>query len=64
MLQKMTVSVFEHLGITTWRGIDQVWMYVEKVLKGTALTKFRNSVLTCKELVRNEYGDQWGLGET
>ena len=38
-------------------------MYVEQVLKGPALTKFRNDMLVCKELVRNETGYHWDLGE-
>ena len=52
VLLESTVSVFEHFGIITWKGIDQMWMYVEQVMKGPALTKFRNSVLACKELVK------------
>ena len=63
MLRKIMVRVFEHLGITTWRGIYQRWMYVEQVLKGSALTKFRVSVLACEELVRDESGYQWGIGK-
>ena len=63
MLRKIMVRVFEHLGITNWRGIYQRWMYVEQVLKGSALTKFRVSVLACEELVRDESGYQWGIGK-
>ena len=56
MIQEMTVSDFEQLGITTWKGIEQSWMYVEKVLKVKALNKFRISVLSCKQLVNDESG--------
>ena len=31
VLRNIMVSVFEHLDITTWRDIDQRWMYVDKV---------------------------------
>ena len=58
----MTVRIFENLGITTWKCIDKRWMYIDQVLKGPALTKFRNYVLASKDISRDEYGDQWGLG--
>ena len=45
MLHEMKVSVFEHLGITTCRVIDQMWMYVDQVLMVLALTNFRNAML-------------------
>ena len=28
MLRDMTVSVFEHFGITTWKGIYQRWVFI------------------------------------
>ena len=62
VLRGMIVSVFEHLDITTWKVIDQMWMCVDQVLDGPALTKFRNTVLICKKLVKDEYEDHWGLG--
>ena len=52
VLREITVIVFEHLEITTWKGIDQRWMFIDQVLKGTDLTKFRNSMLTFKEIAR------------
>ena len=59
----MTVSIFEHLGITTWKDIYQRWMFIENVLKGQDLTKFRNAMLAFKELFRSENGYHWGLGK-
>ena len=32
VLRKITVRVFEHLGITTWKCIDHRWMFIEQVL--------------------------------
>ena len=32
VLHKITVRVFEHLGITTWKCIDHRWMFIEQVL--------------------------------
>ena len=50
----MAFSIFEHLEITTWKDMYQRWMFIEQFLKGTYLTKFRNSMLTFKELVRKK----------
>ena len=61
VLREMTVSVFEHLGITTWKGIYQRWMFIEQVIKGPDLTKFRKAMLAFKGLVRSESGYQWGI---
>ena len=63
VLRENTVSIFEHLGITSWIGIDQRWMLFEKVMNGTALNKFWNTVIAYKQLVRDEDGEQWGLDE-
>ena len=60
---RIMVRLFEHLGITTWKGIDQRWMFVEEFYNGTALIKFSNVVLSCKEIERDEAGYQWGRGE-
>ena len=60
---RIMVRLFEHLGMTTWKGIDQRWMFVEEFYNGTALIKFSNVVLSCKEIARDEAGYQWGRGE-
>ena len=62
VLRKMMVSLFEHLGITTWKVIDQSWMFVEKFQKVPALIKSSNVVLSWKDMARDEAGYQWGLG--
>ena len=54
VLRKMMVTVFEHLGITTWKGTEHRWIFVENFLKGPALIKFRNVVLSCKNIARDE----------
>ena len=63
VLRDMKVSVFEQLGINTWEVIDRRLRLFEQVLKGSALTKYRNTVIAKNELVREEYGYQWGIGE-
>ena len=45
VIRDTMVSLFEHPGITIWKGIDQRWMFFEKFLKGLALIKFSNVVL-------------------
>ena len=44
-------SVYKHLVITTWKGIYQSWMYVEKFMKGPALNKLRKPLLSWTELL-------------
>ena len=61
MLRFMTVSAFEDLGIKTWKGIDQRWVYFEQVLKLQCLTNIINGVLACKDITRYESGYKWGL---
>ena len=63
VLRRIMVRLFEHLGITTWKGIYQRWVFVDNYLKETSLIKFRNFVLSCKEIARDEAIYQWGLGE-
>ena len=53
-LQIFELQIFEHLGTTTWIGIHQRWMFIDKVMKGPALTKSRNAVITCKGIASNE----------
>ena len=48
VLYDMTVDIFEHLGLKYRKGIDKMWMYFEKVLRGLELTKFRNTIISCK----------------
>ena len=61
--REITVRVFDHLDITTWRGIHQRWMFIDHVLEGSARNKFKNYMISCKEIDRNERGYQWGLGK-
>ena len=57
MLQNMTVSVFENLSITTWKVIDQKFIFTDQILNGPSLTKFSNDVLSFKYITRDESGD-------
>ena len=59
----MSVSVFEHLGVTTCKVIDQRWVFIEKVLKMPILTNISTSVIACKYIARDKYGYHWGLGK-
>ena len=57
----MEVIIFEHLGITTEKGIYQRWIHFEQVLKGPDLIQIRNDVISCKDIERYESGEQWGI---
>ena len=57
VLREMTVVMFENIFIDSWI-IYQRWMLFEKFMKGPSLTKFRNNVLYCRDVVREESGYQ------
>ena len=63
VLHEMTVIMFEHLGITKCKVIDQMWVFIDQVLKGLAWTKLGNAIITWKDIERDEYVYHWGLGE-
>ena len=63
MLVYMTVSSFEHPGITTWKVIDKRWVLFHQVLRRLDLTKFSNSELVCNKITMDEAGYQWDLGK-
>ena len=54
VLCEITVSVFEHIGITTWKGIYQGRMFSDQVLKGLVLTKSSNTMLACRDFLRDK----------
>ena len=61
MLRGMNVGIFEHLGITSRKGIDKRFIYFDQVLRGKSLIKFRKSMLYCKNISKEEAGDKWNL---
>ena len=56
VLRKITVRVFEHLGITTWKCIDHRWMFIEQVL---LIPTIYNSI-TCHSGKDINQGDKRG----
>ena len=56
-------GISEHPGTSFWDNIDKRWVYFDKVLRGTALTRFRNKVLYPNYISKEDADDQWTLGE-
>ena len=52
VIHDMTAGIFEYLNITSWKWIDKMWIYFEKVLKGLVPTKLRKSMLFYKEITK------------
>ena len=63
VLRDTSVGIFEHLGIKYWDIISKRWMYFEKFLRALALKKFRNVVLSCRDISKDNSENLWNLGE-
>ena len=59
----MTVSIFHYFGVISQDNIDEIWMYIDQVLILPALTKFKNNVLSLKDVAKESDGNQWTLGQ-
>ena len=57
-------GVFEHLEITPPMDFDKRVNYMQRLLMGPALKKYKTALAECKELVTGIAGNQWMLGAT
>ena len=62
-MQKLTSRVFEHLYITYTLDVDQMVSYMQRLLRGEALKKYKTVLVDCKETAKGVYGYQWMLCE-
>ena len=63
-MRKITGRVFEHLEITSDMDVDKSIKYTQRILRGTALKKYKQVLEECKELSKGIAGYQWTLGAT
>ena len=59
----LTSRVFDHLEITLPMEVDQRVVYMQTILRGSAINKYKTVLLECKQLVKNLMGDKWTLGD-
>ena len=62
-MRNLTVGVFEHLEITSSIDEDQRVAFMQRILRLSALRKYRAVLVECKQLVKEIAGDKWDLGK-
>ena len=59
----ITVGVFENLDITITIDVYQRVAYTQRILKGSALKKYREFLVACRQSAKELAGYEWKLGE-
>ena len=62
-MRDLNVGVFEHLDITSPMDVDKRLAYTKRILRGAALKKYREVLVTCRRLARELAGDDWTLSD-
>ena len=62
-MRDLRVGIFEHLNIISWSDVDERIKFIERILKGATLKKFRAVLLYCKGNIVLEAGENWNLGK-
>ena len=62
-MRDITSRVFEHLEITYPMNVHQFIAYMQRILRGYALKKYKAFLLECKQLGKDLVGDKWTLGD-
>ena len=63
-MRYLTVGVFGHLEITSPIYVDKRTKYMQLVLRGKALKKYKQILVGCNLLMQGLAVDQWELGAT
>ena len=62
-IRNITVGVFEHLRITSPMDAKKRLAYMQCILRGAALKKYQEVLVTSRHLANELAGDDWTLGE-
>ena len=62
-MRDLTSKMFEHLEITSPLDVDQSINYKQRLLRESALNKYKVVLTKCKELAKDISGYQWTLIE-
>ena len=60
---KLTKGVFEHLEIASTMDVDQRVAYMQCILIGALLKKYKAVLLECKQSAKDLSGEKWNLGK-
>ena len=53
--------MFENLEIPSTMNVEKVLAYTQRILRGDALKKYRQVLITCRKLANEIVGDEWTL---
>ena len=59
----LTVRVFEHLEIISPTDVDKRLAYMQRILRGPSIKKYREILVTFKQLAKELACDEWTLGD-
>ena len=62
-MREITIRVFEHLEITSPLDVDKRMNYMQSLLRGSTLKKYKTILTECKENTKGISGYQWKINE-
>ena len=62
-MHNLTAGVFENLEIILPTEMDKRLAYTQRILRGSALKKYQEVLVTCKQPAKEIAGDKWTLGD-
>ena len=62
-MHDLNSGVFEHLEIAATLDVDQRVNYMQRLLRGSAIKKYKTVLKECKESVKDISGYHWALGK-
>ena len=62
-MRDLTIRVFDHIEIISPTDVDKRLAYTQRILKGLALKKYREVLVTCNQSAKAPGGDEWTSGD-
>ena len=62
-MRNLTGGVFDHLDITSHMGVYKSLAYTQRILRGAAIKKYREVMVSFRQLAKELAGDEWNLNE-
>ena len=62
-MREITIRVFEHLDITSPLNVYKRMNYMQSLLRGSTIKKYKTILTECKENTKGIAGYQWKINE-
>ena len=62
-IQNLSIRVCDHIEITSPMEVEQRVVYMQTILRVSAINKYKAVILECKQSVKDLKGDKWTLGD-